>query len=237
MSRIYGQNWKQLLRQYGDGSPEAEVRYPPPYLGPGSPVAQGRSLVPSATPSGPRGAPPASAAGAVVPGDSGQVSGEGPETYALGSGLSDDAFSQGSWADKSTQEIRGMLRDFDPDQDDPAEYEEWLTRIVAILEVRGEPVDSRTLARFATRASYAALVVGQDTVTAGKTLRACVTELLDAQQTPADAELRVEVLMGLLTSYGGGGGGARVSPRSLGARYRDFGRRRWERVPACGLHP
>ena len=97
MSYIYGPNWKQLLRQYGDDSPA-------PF--------QDRVLVPAGMPPGSSGAPPATTAGAGASLEVAQASAAGPETFELGSHQSDDVFSQGSWAEKSTAEIRAMLRDF-----------------------------------------------------------------------------------------------------------------------------
>ena len=99
-----------------------------------------------------------------------------------------------------------MLRDFRPDQEEIGDYRESLTRIVAVLGVRGEPVDQSVITRLAIRAHYTQMVIGQDAENASKILRGQFTELLDAQQNAPDAEVRVAVLMDLLTSYGGGGG-------------------------------
>ena len=99
-----------------------------------------------------------------------------------------------------------MLRDFRPDQEELVDYRDSLTRIVAVLGVRGEPVDQSVITRFAIRAQYTQMVIGQDSENASKILRGQFTELLDAQQNAPDAEVRVAVLMDLLTSYGGGGG-------------------------------
>ena len=124
MAYVYGPNWYQLLKTYG-GTEQA----PAPF--------QGRSLVPAGMPPGPSGEPPPTMGGADVLAEAAPAPAEGPETFDLGSQQSDDAFSQGSWSQLSSAEIRAKLRDFDPAQDDPAEYERLLVRIVAILEVRG----------------------------------------------------------------------------------------------------
>ena len=123
MSRLYGLDWRQLLRQLSsEGSPEAEARYPSPYAGA---PAQGSSLVPAGLPPGPLAPLPASTAVAVAAAGEGLAAEEALEVNigasARGSDAGDEVYSQGSWAEKSTEEIRAMLRDFIPEQDDVGE--------------------------------------------------------------------------------------------------------------------
>ena len=110
MAHVYGQDWYKLLKKCGGQEPG-----PVPF--------QGRALVPVGTLSDPSGAPPAASAVAVASSEEVRAPAAGPESYELGSHQSDDAFSQGSWAEKPTAEIRQMLRDFDPELDTPQEYE------------------------------------------------------------------------------------------------------------------
>ena len=99
-----------------------------------------------------------------------------------------------------------MLRDFDPELDTPPQYEAFLVRVVAILELRGEPLDPRTIARYAIWASYLGEVIGQDTEEAGKTLRAIFSDLLQSGDSLPDANVRAEILLDLLSQYGGENG-------------------------------
>ena len=181
MSHLYGEDWRITLRDLSGGVlPGAEARgsqpAPPPAGHSGPPADQGRSLV---------------AAGATSPGSAGWQAAasaidlpasEAGEFQELASQEEhDDAFSEGSWVDKSSQELRAMLRDFRPNQDDADAYEFLLTRIASILAVRGEPLDTRMLSRYAIRASYARLVVGTSDEEAGTTLRTAFGHMLDEQ--------------------------------------------------------
>ena len=95
-----------------------------------------------------------------------------------------------------------MLRDCDPDPDVPEEYETALVRVGAILGLRGEPLNPRAIARFAIRATYQALVLGQVREEARKTLRSCLSGLLRSGQGLPDVTTRAEILLELLLLYG-----------------------------------
>ena len=182
MSHLYGLDWKTTLRNIaGGGSPEAEARgsqpAPPPAGLVGPPADQGSSLVAAGATSNMGSTDWQAAASAVdLP-----VSETGEFQEPEAQEERDDAFSEGSWVDKSSQDLRAMLRHFRPGQDDAVDYESLLTRVASVLALRGEPLDSRMLSRFAIRASYAQLVVGMSSEEAGTTLRAAFGRLLDEQ--------------------------------------------------------
>ena len=193
MAHVYGQDWYKLLKKYGGQDPG-----PMPF--------QGRALVPAGPPQDPVGAPPASSAVAVASPGVAKAPAVEPEAFDLRSHESDDVFSQGSWVAMTAAEVREMLRDFDPDLETPQQYEAFLVRVVAILDLRGEPLDPRTIARYAIRASYLSEVSGQDTEEAGRTLRAYFSDLLQSGESLPDANVRAEILLDLVSQYGGESG-------------------------------
>ena len=193
MAHVYGQDWYKLLKKYGGQDPG-----PMPF--------QGRALVPAGPPQDPVGAPPASSAVVVASPGVAKAPAVEPEAFDLKSHESDDVFSQGSWVDKSATEIREMLRDYDPDLETVQQYEAFLVRVVAVLELRGEPMDPRTIARHAIRASYLGGVAGLDVEDAGKKLRAIFSDLLQSGESLSDANLRAEILLDLVSQYGGESG-------------------------------
>ena len=95
MSRLYGLDWRQILRQLSnEGPPEAEGRYPSPYAGA---PAQGSSPGPAGLPPGPLAPLPASTAVAVAAAGEGTASEEALVvhigTSARGSDVGDDVYS------------------------------------------------------------------------------------------------------------------------------------------------
>ena len=193
MAHVYGQDWYKLLKMYGGQDPG-----PLPF--------QGRALVPVGPPEEPVGAPPATSAVAVAAQKEAKASAVGPETYDLGSQQSDDVFSQGSWVDKSAEELREMLRDFDPETESRQQYEAFLLRVITLLELRGEPMDPQVSARYALRAAYLGEVVGKSTEEARQVLRSLFSELLQSGDSLYDSNLRAEILLDLISQYGGESG-------------------------------
>ena len=129
----------------------------------------------------------------------------GPGSDDQESNLSEDVFTEGSWEGKSATEIRQMLRDFDPNLDTFQEYRNKMLRIVGMLTIRGEPLEIRIVNRFAIRAQYLRDTIGQDEEESRRTLQASLAELLRTGENLPDADLRAEILLDLLSQYGGEG--------------------------------
>ena len=131
MSHFYGADWRATLREIaGGGLPGAEVRDPPPAGSLGPPADQGRSPAPAgATSPSPAGWQAAASAVALPESEAGEFQELDAEEER------EDAFSEGSWIDKSSQELRAMLRHFQPNQDHPSDYEAFLARVASVLAV------------------------------------------------------------------------------------------------------
>ena len=191
MSHVYGRDWRLSFPLHRDE-----------YVGPLP--SRGRSLESATTPLVPPGAQPAAPAGVGGTLGGARVSACKPETSFLVSSHSVGP-SQELEADKSTPEVlRTLQEDCGLDQDSPEEYETALVRLGSILGLQGEPLDPKTIARVAIRASYQTLVIGQKPEEACKTLQARLFDVFRPGRAPPDAITRAGVLLDLLSLHDGG---------------------------------
>eukprot|EP00972_Heterocapsa_arctica_P043367 6398640-Heterocapsa_arctica.AAC.1 len=130
--------------------------------GPRQAIERPASATPSATGAG--AAPPTlEPAGAVAPG------------YAASS-----AFTEGSWARLPNEALLDRVSsNFDVTTESLQDYERRVFRAVAILEVRGMPVDEALIRKSVLRARYAMETAGLSDPEAARLLRAALGQLLE----------------------------------------------------------
>ena len=183
------------------------------FLAPPAPAGAGGGA--PGSPVGGRGdAPAAPAAGAGGGGGAGTAplgTATAAEHYNMSSGAS-EAFTQGSWKGKSSEELRELATtDFDPTIETYEDFQSRVFRSVAVLDVRGSPVEEAALQTLAVRAKYIAEAAGMTEPEAAAAYRSALGRLLESGEEGRHVELHTSVLLQLLAEAGASASAGRGS--------------------------